>query len=99
MSEDGTDPKKPRQIGRVAITFGREGYRGNDVQVAGSTTGSRRHCVMVNCRDNVWLYDLESTGTYLNGERVKGKAPLIGRNTIRLGTKEIVVTSEKDNLL
>lgn len=99
LSEDGTDPKNPRQLGKVVITFGREGYRGNDVQVAGSTTVSRRHCVIVNCRDDVWLYDLESTGTYLNGERVKGKAPLIGRNTIRIGTKEIMVMTDKDNLL
>lgn len=99
LSDEGSDPKKPRQINKTIITFGREGYQANDIQVAGSTTVSRRHCVIVNCRDDVWLYDLESTGTYLNGQRMKGKMPLIGRNTIRVGSKEMVVTSDKDNLL
>jgi pSer/pThr/pTyr-binding forkhead associated (FHA) protein len=69
------------------------------VQVAGSTNVSRRHCVAVNCRDDVWLYDLGSTGTYVNGERVKGKLPLAGRNIIRVGSKEFVITSDKDNLI
>jgi hypothetical protein len=25
---------------------------------------SRRHCVIINSKDNIWLYDLDSTGTY-----------------------------------
>jgi pSer/pThr/pTyr-binding forkhead associated (FHA) protein len=74
-------------------------YQANDVQVAGSTSVSRRHCVVVNCRDDVWLYDLESTGTHVNNVRVKGKLPLIGRNIVRVGSKEFVITSDKDNLI
>jgi tetratricopeptide (TPR) repeat protein len=99
ISEEGTDPRKPRQNNRLITAFGREGYRVNDVQIAGSTNVSRRHCVVVNCREDVWLYDLDSTGTYVNGERVKGKLALIGRNIVRIGGKEFVITSDKENLI
>jgi tetratricopeptide (TPR) repeat protein len=99
ISDDPPAAKKPKQINEVIITFGREGYRANDLEIAGNTTVSRRHCVVVNCHDDVWLYDLESTGTYVNGERVKGKAPLIGRNIVRIGNKEFVITSDKDALI
>lgn len=42
---------------------------------------------------------LARTGTYVNGERVKGKVPLIGKNFVRIGGKELVITADKDNLL
>ncbi len=99
IANEAAAEKKPRQLNKLIITFGREGYQANDVQVAGSTNVSRRHCVVVNCRDDVWLYDLDSTGTHVNGERVKGKLPLIGRNIVRVGNKELVITSDKDNLI
>lgn len=99
IADETATEKKPRQLNKLIVTFGREGYRLNDVQVAGNTNVSRRHCVVVNCRDDVWLYDLDSTGTHVNGERVKGKLPLIGRNIVRVGSKEFVITSDKDNLL
>ena len=99
IADEAAAEKKPRQLNKLIITFGREGYQANDVQVAGSTNVSRRHCVVVNCRDDVWLYDLDSTGTHVNGERVKGKLPLIGRNIVRVGNKELIITSDKDNLI
>ena len=99
ISGESTTAKKPRQLKKLIITFGREGYQLNDVEVAGGTNVSRRHCVVVNCRDDVWLHDLASTGTYVNGERVKGKVPLIGRSIVRIGGKEFVVTADKDNLI
>ena len=42
---------------------------------------------------------LESTGTQVNGQRVKGRTPLIGRNIVRIGSKEFVITNDKDNLI
>jgi hypothetical protein len=53
----------------------------------------------VNCKDEVRLYDLESTGTYLNDERVKSKAPMIGLNLLRIGGVEYRVTTDKGKLL
>jgi len=88
-----------RPVTKLVTAFGREGYLVNEVQVAGGSNVSRRHCVVVNCRDDVWIYDLESTGTYVNGERVRGKLPLIGRNIVRIGGKEFVITSDKGNLI
>ncbi|KAB2637849.1 MAG: FHA domain-containing protein [Verrucomicrobia bacterium] len=99
ISDDSGAPQLNRQIHKLIITFGRNGYRCNDVQVAGDTNISRRHCVIVNCRDDVWLYDLNSTGTYLNGERIEGKVPLIGRNIVRIGNKEFNITSDQDGLI
>ena len=99
ISDEPTAAKKPRPINKLIITFGRVGYQVNDVQVTGSANVSRRHCVVVNCRNDVWLYDLQSTGTFVNGERVKGKLPLIGRNIVRVGSTEFVITSDKDNLI
>jgi len=96
---DDPKAKKPRTANKLIITFGREGYLANDLQVAGSPNISRRHCVIVNCRDDVWLYDLESTGTFVNGERVIEKMPLVGRNIVRIGNKEFVITSDKENLI
>ena len=66
------------------IKFGREEYNQNDIKVSGSTAVSRRHCVIINTKDNVWLYDLDSTGTEINDELVVNKVPLIGHNTIKI---------------
>lgn len=90
---------KARQTQQLIVTFGRQGYDVNDVQVTAGTSVSRRHCLIVNCKDDVWLYDLESTGTYLNGESVKLKAPIIGLNTLRIGGIEYKVTTDKSELL
>ena len=74
---------KVGQTNKKIIKFGREGFEVNDVLIPGGTAISRRHCLIVNCKDDVWIYDLGSTGTYVNDERVIGKVPLIGLNTMR----------------
>jgi tetratricopeptide (TPR) repeat protein len=80
------------------IKFGRENYEVNDVKVPGGTGVSRRHCVIINYKDDIWLYDLKSTGTYVNGIRVADKIPLIGRNTIRINKTEYEFTNDKSKL-
>lgn len=99
ISDNLTASKRPHPVNKLIISFGRAGFLANDFQVPGTSDVSRRHCVVVNCRDDVWLYDLGSVATYLNGERVKGKVPLVGRNIVRIGSKEFVITSDKDNLI
>jgi pSer/pThr/pTyr-binding forkhead associated (FHA) protein len=42
---------------------------------------------------------LESTGTYLNDERVKQKSPMIGLNVVKIGGVEYKVTTDKGELL
>ena len=81
------------------IKIGRKGYDANDVLVPGGTAISRRHCLIINAKDNVWLYDLGSTGTYLNGEKVINKSPVIGLNKITLNNIEYTITTDNNKLL
>lgn len=87
------------QTREIIITFGRTGYHANDVEVADGTAVSRRHCLIVNCKDDAWLYDLQSTGTYLDNRPVKPKEPFVGLATIRIGGKELAVSTDKEKLL
>lgn len=86
-------------IKRPIIKFGREKYKVNDFQVAGANTISRRHCVIINSKNNTWLYDLESTGTYLNDERINGKAPISGFNKLRIGQEVFYLNTDRTKLL
>ncbi len=90
---------KEAQTEKAIIKFGREGYDVNDVKVLGGTAISRRHCLIINCKDDIWIYDLDSTGVYVNGERVVDKRPINGRNLIRIGKTEYEFTNDKSRLL
>jgi serine/threonine protein kinase len=81
------------------IKFGREEYNQNDIQVSGSNAISRRHCVIINSKDNVWLYDLESTGTEINDEIVTNKIPIIGYNKLKKKDIYFTLTTDKTKLL
>ncbi len=81
------------------IKIGRKGYDANDVLIPGSTAISRRHCLIINSKDNVWLYDLGSTGTYLNGEKIINKSPIIGLNKLTLNNIEYTITTDNNKLL
>jgi len=54
--------------------------------------------VIVNFKDDIWIYDLNSTGTYVNDKRINLKSPLIGRNMVRLGKVEYEFTNDKSKL-
>ncbi|MBX3164205.1 MAG: protein kinase [Bacteroidetes bacterium] len=85
---------------KAIIKFGRKEYGVNDVEVSGGKAISRRHCVIVNSKDDIWIYDLNSiSGTYVNGERVNGKMPLVGKNVIRIWNSEFEFTNDKNKLL
>jgi hypothetical protein len=86
-------------ISEPIIRIGREHFLGNNLSVPGGTSISRRHCLIINCKDDVWLCDLNSTGTYVNDERVNGKVPLVGKNIIRIGNTEYEVTNDRTKLL
>jgi serine/threonine protein kinase len=98
-----TDSNVTKQIlGEMAAPIykmGRGSYSCNNLKVPGGTAISRRHCLIINCKDDIWLYDLESTGTYLNGERVYGKMPLVGKNHIKIGEAIYELTNDKTKLL
>lgn len=50
-------------------------------------------------KNNVWLYDLNSTGVYVDGKRVNQKAFLLGLHTIKFGDYEIELKTDDKILL
>lgn len=58
---------------------------------------SRRHAVIVNICNEIWLHDLNSTvGTWIDGIRVRGKQPLMGVHDVKLGNEMLRVWSRHD---
>jgi pSer/pThr/pTyr-binding forkhead associated (FHA) protein len=50
---------------------------------------SRRHCVIVNYPNDVWIYDLGSKcGIYIDDQKVNGKQFLLGKHRIKVGSFE-----------
>lgn len=97
--ETNNENDTPISISEPIIKFGRTEYSQNNIEVSGGNAVSRRHCVIINSKDNVWLYDLESTGTDLNDERVTNKIPLIGFNKITINNVFFTFTTDKSKLL
>ena len=61
---------------------------------------SRRHCAVVNCPDNVWIYDLGSTfGTTVGNTAVKGRMFLDGVHEVKVGKAMIRVAAREDPLV
>lgn len=89
----------PISFNNLIIKFGREEYIQNDIQVSGLNAVSRRHCIIINTKDNVWLYDLESTGTEINNTIVTNKIPLIGYNKLKIKDIDFTITTDKTKLL
>jgi tetratricopeptide (TPR) repeat protein len=89
----------PTSLSQPIIKFGRTAYNQNDIQVSGSNAVSRRHCIIINTKDNIWLYDLDSTGTYLNDEKVTNKAPLIGFNKLVINNVYFKITTDNNKLI
>ena len=79
------------------ITLGRHGCN----NIPFSQNGiSRRHAVIVNHPDDVWIYDLGSVvGTSVDGERVRGKAFLDGVHTVDIGTRKIRIATDEGLLI
>jgi len=71
----------------------------NDV-VLDDRTVSRRHCVIVNYPDDVWLYDLGSAiGTVVDGSRLLGGMFLDGVHEVMVGRVRIRVAASGDLLV
>ncbi len=79
------------------VTLGR--YDSNDIPF--SQTGiSRRHAVIVNFPDDVWIYDMGSvTGVAVDGTRVSGKAFLDGVHGLKIGARSIKVVTDEGLLV
>jgi serine/threonine protein kinase len=86
-------PKRgKRNYSQTIITIGRNP---SNMVTFSDNSVSRRHCVIVNYPNDVWIYDLDSTlGTFINGERVQGKMFLLGVCELTMGRCQLRVSSE-----
>jgi serine/threonine protein kinase len=84
------------QLSRKSIiTVGRKGFEVNDVEGSASTSISRRHFVILNFHEDLWLVDLESaTGTFVDGQRVENKICLLGKHHVEFGDSSLVVSKQ-----
>jgi len=74
-------------------------FSSNDI-VFSNAEVSRRHCVIVNYPDDVWLYDLGSTsGTVIDGHRVIGRVFLDGVHDVVVGPVCFRVAASSDLLI
>jgi hypothetical protein len=68
----------------------------NNLPIA-APSASRRHAVIVNMGNEVWLHDLHSTvGSCVDGVRVHGKQPLVGVHDVKIGGVPLRVWSRHD---
>ena len=83
---------KVQELKDSVITIGR--LDGNRICLT-DTNVSRRHCAIVSCLDDVWIYDLDSTyGVFVDGKRIDRKAYLEGIHVLKLGQTELTLCSK-----
>ena len=89
--------KKPIEFKKKIISIGR--LEKNDL-VLKKIKISRRHCVVINYLNDVWIYDLQSTyGTFVADLKVQRKQFLLGVYAVRLGNQSFQIASKHDLLL
>lgn len=94
-----TIAEKKQKVSDSIISFGRKGYDSNTFSQFEGNSVSRRHFVIVNMKNNVWLYDLDSTGVYVDGKEVEKKCFLLGLHRIKFGGYEIELKTDISMLL
>ena len=91
------DDESHTSLQRSFITVGR--LDSNHIQFEQRGT-SRRHAVILNFPDDVWVYDLGSvTGTMVDGCPVRSKKFLDGVHNIQVGSRNIEVAIKESLLI
>jgi len=89
---------KARAITAAPLVLGiapPEGSRG--LRLEGDTAGvSRAHCRLFESAGEVVLEDLSTYGTFVNGERVNGRAVLAAGDRLRLGGIELLLVAAEE---
>lgn len=89
--------RRNKKFEKPIITIGRNDE--NDFVVSDNSV-SRRHCVVINYENDVWIYDLGSTlGTFVDGKEVKHKFFLLGKHQIRIGNYEFELFTDENMIL
>ena len=89
---------KQKIINKNIICFGRKGFD-VDISISDSTLISRRHFVIINFKNDVWLYNLSGLGTIVDGEKITDKVFLNSSHTINVDGNKILVKSDAGNVL
>ncbi len=90
--------KEPIEFKQSIIKVGREGYETNDIFIKGGTAVSRRHCLILNFKQDIWIYDLNSTGFTFNGKEISGKAQIINQSELKIHKTKLQITPDKGHL-
>ncbi len=90
---------KEVELTKPIAKFGRKGYLCNDAIIDEGTKISRRHCVIINSKNNYWVFDLDSTGTYINKDRVTKKYLIYESCTLKIGNTIFNIKPDKTKLL
>ncbi len=99
VRDNGSVSNLKGSLDSFIISIGRAGFKQNTVQLPGGNSISRRHCVIINSSDDVWLCDLNSTGVFVDEKKVNNRVPLIGVHTIKIGNTSIQLATSKDKLI
>jgi len=89
----------PTFISQPIIKFGRTENTQNNIEESRENAVSRRHYVIINSKDNIWLYDIDSTSTNLNDEEVTNKAPSSGFNKLEINSVYFIITTDTNKLI
>lgn len=85
---------------KAIISFGRKEFDYNDFSIFEGTSVSRRHFVIINMKNNVWLYDLHSaSGVFKDNDMINKKSFLLGLSEINFGAHSINIKSDAGLLL
>lgn len=93
----GTDFKY--HINDKIIPIGRWGYQMNKIKELKGNSISRRHFVLINSKNDIWLYNLSQTGTIVDGEKIMHKKFLHGLHHIKIGDTELSIKTDANLLL
>jgi tetratricopeptide (TPR) repeat protein len=79
------------------VTIGRDP---TNAYVIEQTDVSRWHCIVLNFRGDVWLYDLNSThGTAVDGQRLNKRIRIDGVHEIKASGAALTIVSEEGRLV
>jgi serine/threonine protein kinase len=82
------------------VAFGRKGYAPYAFSEFSGNAVSRLHFVIINQKNNVWLYDLESfTGIFVDEKRIHKKCFLLGLHAITFGDHKISLKTDTNLLI
>lgn len=91
---------KSFKIEEPIVAFGRKGYGSYPIDMFTGNAVSRLHFAIINYKNNVWLYDLDSySGIYVDGKPIHKKCFLLGLHTIKFGGHKISLKTDTSILI